>query len=147
MKLLDVLYTWIAGSKAEFANQFRNNDALYSQALAFWNKLSGTFLWLFIVLLLVCFMAAYIYFGPYNNRPGRHYKPTHWCGALVINFVIILIGSFLIEYFIADPRLDGAMVLEIKIALINAFYSLLLYLLFSWIWRKYFPTNAYRCLW
>ena len=45
------------------------------------------------------------------------------------------------------PKIDGSFVLELKIALANAIYSIIVYVLISWIWCQFnLPTNAYRYL-
>ncbi len=42
MKLLKI-YSWLAGTKNDFIDSFRNDDVLYDQAIAFWNELDNGF--------------------------------------------------------------------------------------------------------
>ena len=145
MKLLK-LYSLIAGTKPDFAGQFRNNESLYKQAIAFWNKMEGFSI--FIVLLFVIFgiLLSYIYYSPYNKQPGRHYTPSHWLGFLAITFVLTFMVTLGFEYFAATPRLNGALFLQIKIALGNALYASIVYFVCSIVWCNWLPTNAYRLL-
>ena len=74
MKILS-LYKWIAGSMADFTSQFKNNEALYNQARAYWNKLESSSAIILIIMLVLGIALAYTYYVPYNKQPGRHYTP------------------------------------------------------------------------
>ena len=58
--------------------------------------------------------------------------------------VSTLLLTFGFEYFAAHPSLNGAVLLELKIAIGNALYASLLYFVTSFVWCNWFPTNAYR---
>ena len=143
MKLLD-FYKWIAGSMIDFVNQFRNNQTLYNQARAYWNKLEGSSTIILIIFLVLGILLAVCYYQPYNNRPGRHYTPKHWLIFLAITFVLTFFVTWGFEYFAIPPKLDGTTMLQLKIALGNAIYASFLYLIVSVIWCFLLPTNAYR---
>ena len=143
MKLLK-LYDWIAGSMTDFTSQFKNNEALYNQARAFWNKLEGPSSIIVLIFVVLGIALAAFYYKPYNNLPGRHYTPKHWFIFLAITFVITFLLTFGFEYIAVEPRLNGAMLLEIKVALGNAIYASILYFVVSVVWCNAFPTNAYR---
>ena len=143
MKLLK-LYDWIAGSMTDFTSQFKNNEALYNQARAFWNKLEGSSSIIVLIFVVLVIALAAFYYKPYNNLPGRHYTPKHWFIFLAITFVITFLLTFGFEYIAVEPRLNGAMLLEIKVALGNAIYASILYFVVSVVWCNAFPTNAYR---
>lgn len=143
MKLLK-LYEWIAGSMTDFVGQFKNNDALYKQARTFWNKLEGSSSIIVLIFVVLGIALAAFYYKPYNNMPGRHYTPKHWFLFLAVTFGAVFLLTFGFEYFAATPRLNGAMLLEIEIALGNAIYASLLYFFVSILWCYAFPTNAYR---
>lgn len=143
MKLL-YFYKWIAGSMTDFVNQFKNNEALYNQARAYWNKLESSSSIILIILLVLGISMAVFYYQPYNNSPGRHYTPKHWFTFLVITFVLTFFVTWGFEYLAVPPKLDGATVLQLKIALCNAIYASLLYFIVSIIWCFALPTNAYR---
>ncbi len=143
MKLLD-LYEWIAGTQSSFTNSFQQNEALYAQAKSFWRQLeSSTMITIVIFLVLGIFLAA-IYYKPYNEKPGRHYRPTHWLGFLIATFVITLLVTWGFEWLAVTPTLKGAGMLEFKVALGNAIYATILFVLTSVVWCYALPTNAYR---
>ena len=143
MKLLS-FYKWIAGSMTDFVNQFRNNEALYNQARAYWNKLESSSSIILIIFLVLGISMAVFYYQPYNNRPGRHYTPKHWLIFLAITFVLTFFVTWGFEYFAVPPKLDGATMLQLKIALGNAIYASFLYFIVSVVWCFALPTNAYR---
>lgn len=143
MKILS-LYKWIAGSMTDFINQFRNNEVLYSQARAFWNKMEGASSVFLVILLVFGISIALFYYLPYNNQPGRHYTPKHWFLFLVVTFALTFCVTWGFEYFAVRPELDGSTMLQLKIALGNAIYAAILYWVVSVIWCNGLPTNAYR---
>ena len=87
---------------------------------------------------------AAIYYKPYNDKPGRHYRPTHWLLFMVVAFVLTLLVTWGFEYIAVKPVLKGALMLEFKVALGNAIYATGLYFLTSLVWCNALPTNAYR---
>lgn len=143
MKILS-LYKFFAGSMTDFINQFRNNEVLYNQARAFWNKMESSSSVLLVILLAFGISMAIIYYRPYNNRPGRHYKPKHWLLFLLLTLVLTFCVTWGYEYLAVRPELNGATILQLKIALGNAIYAALLYFGVSVIWCNGLPTNAYR---
>lgn len=143
MKLLS-LYKWIAGSMTDFVNQFKNNEALYNQARAYWNKLESSSSIILIIFLVLGVSMAVCYYQPYNNCPGRHYTPKHWLIFLAITFVLTFFVTWGFEYFAVPPKLDGSTMLQLKIALGNAIYASILYFIVSVVWCMALPTNAYR---
>ena len=143
MKLLD-LYKWIAGSMSNFTKPFQQNEALFNQAKAFWRHLEGsTMVTIFIFIVLGIVLAA-LYYKPYNDKPGRHYKPTHWLIFLAVTFGLTFLFTWGFEYIAVKPVLKGALMLEMKIALGNAIYASILYIVTSVVWCNALPTNAYR---
>ncbi len=146
MKLL-FLYKWIIGTMSDFTKQFQNNETLYNQARIFWNKMETWSFFIVLMFILLGIVMAFTYYKPFNDRPGRHYKPKYWLifGAFTFVFSFLITLAFL--YITVPPKLDGSFVLELKIALTNALYSSLLYVIISWIWCQFnLPTNAYRYL-
>ena len=128
----------------DFVNQFRNNDVLYNQARAYWNKLEGSSSIILIIFLVLGISLAVCYYQPYNNRPGRHYTPKHWLIFLAITFVLTFFVTWGFEYFAVPPKLDGTTMLQLKIAMGNAIYASFLYFIVSVVWCLALPTNAYR---
>ena len=64
----------------------------------------------------------------------------------IITFVTSFATTLVFEYIVATPKLDGAFMLEVKIALGNAIYATLVYFITSFVWCNWLPTNAYRLL-
>ena len=143
MKLLK-LYSWIAGNMADFAKPFSENKALYNQAKGFWNKLENSSLVIILIFLVLGIAWAAYYYTSYNNNPGRHYTPKHWILMLLITVIVTFFVTLGFECLAAEPKINGAILLEVKIAIANALYSAFTYLLISIVWCNYLPTNAYR---
>lgn len=138
------LYGWIAGSQSDFTKPFQKNEALYNQAKVFWGNLNGSMAFIIAIFLILGIAFAAYYYMPYNNSPGRHYKPIHWLFflAMALAFPFALTWGF--ESIAVKPVLKGAVMLEMKIALCNAVYASLVYIITSVVWCNALPTNAYR---
>lgn len=145
MKPLD-LYEWIAGSMSNFTKPFQENEALFNQAKAFWRHLDGSMMVVIAIFIVLGIALAATYYKPYNDLPGRHYRPTHWLVFLVITFILTFAVTWGFEYIAVKPVLQGAAVLEMKVAFGNALYASGIYLATSWVWCSFLPTNAYRIL-
>lgn len=143
MKPLD-LYEWIAGSMSDFTKPFQENEALFNQAKAFWKHLDGSMIVVIAIFVVLGIALASTYYKPYNDKPGRHYSPTHWLIFLAITFVLTFAVTWGIEYIAVKPVLKGATMLEMKVALGNAIYASVLYFITSVVWCNALPTNAYR---
>ncbi len=139
-------YKWIAGSANDFAKQFYENEALNDRARGFWQQLEGSGFIILILFVVLGILFAWCYYGPYNEKPGRHYKPKKWLIFMLITFVASFVTTFVFEYIVATPELDGAFMLEVKIALGNAIYAIIVYCITSVVWCNWLPTNAYRLL-
>ena len=146
MKLLG-LYKWIIGTMSDFTKQFQDNDTLYRQAKAFWSNLESYSIFFVLLFILGGIGIAWFYYKPFNNQAGRHYKPKYWWIWGAVTFALSLLVTSVFEYLILPPKVDGSFVLELKIAVANAIYSSLVYVLISWIWCQFnISTNAYRYL-
>lgn len=143
MKLLD-LYQCFAGTKSDFTKPFQENEALFSQAKSFWSHLEGSMIFVIAIFIVLGISLAYTYYKPYNESPGRHYKPSHWLVFLAITFFATLLITWGFEYIAVKPVLKGAGMLEFKIAILNAIYSSALYFAVSFIWCNWGTTNAYK---
>lgn len=142
MKLL-YLYKWIAGSMTDFVNQFKGNATLYQQARDWWGQLEQWSVFIILVMLFGVLLAVW-YYKPYNEQPGRHYKPKHWFFFLGITFILTFLATILLEYIAVEPYSKDAWSVAIRIALGNAIYATLLYFITSFVWCNWLPTNAYR---
>lgn len=143
MKVLK-LYTWFTGSVNDFTKPFQNNETLLKQAKAFWSNLEGFSIVIMLLFIVGGVLFAVDYYTRYNNKPGRHYTPKCWLWYMLYTFLSVLVITFLTEYLAVTPKLDGAFMLEIKVAILNALYAIGLYFVVSVIWCNTAPTNAYR---
>ena len=137
-------YEWIAGNMSDFARPFQNNETLANQAKNFWRSLENFSIVSVLVFILIAAVIAVLYYKPFNNSPGRHYHPKYWFLFWAISIIATFIITLGLEYAFCKPVLSGAFLLETKIALGNAIYTALLYLVISIFWCNLLPTNAYR---
>lgn len=144
MKLLENLYKWISGSMSDFTKTFKENDKMFQQAQRFWKQLDNSMLVPVIMFVLLGIGFAYYYYKPFNDVPGRHYKPKYWAIFGGATFVIVFLLTFAYEYYLVGHNVPGSGMLECRIAIGNALYALFVYLLTSFVWCNAFPTNAYR---
>lgn len=139
----------MAGSKTDFIRHYHDNTAKYEQAKKFWDALDENGSLLFVsILFLVGILGAVLYYISFNNTSGRHYTPKYWAYFLLGVFVVTLMVTLGSEWLIAEPKLNGASLLEWQIAICNAIYATGVYFVFSFIWCNIdlLPTNAYRWL-
>lgn len=142
MKLLN-LYQPAIPSERAFVNSY--NENLQGIAKHFWHDLNGIAPFFIVTALVVGVVTCWYYYGPYNNQPGRHYKPSHWGWFMLICFLLALLATLVIEHVMVKTTLNGAGMTMFWIALQNAVYStLIVYLPMSFIWCKALPTKAYR---
>jgi hypothetical protein len=146
MKLLEVLYGWIIGSKSDFTRPFRESETVLVQANKFWDKLDSLSLFILILFVIIGIMLASNYYGPFNNKPGRHYRPRYWFMFMLATMIMSFVLTIIVECILCPPRLGGALMLEFKIALGNSIYAIVTYFFTSIIWCKFLPTNACRIL-
>ncbi len=144
MKGVIKLYEWIAGNMSDFTKQFEGNENLQSQARSFWRSLDNYSIVSVLIFVIIAIGVATMYYKPFNNKPGRHYLPKYWFMFWLVSFIVSLLVTFGLEYICCEPKLNGATLIEFKIALANAIYTALLFLFISIIWCNILPTNAYR---
>lgn len=144
MKLLKI-YSWLVGKMNDFTKDFSRDEMLYNQARNFWNKLDNASLGFVILMVVFGIFTAYLYYGPYNNMPGRKYTPKHWLILMAVSVLLTFVGTLVYAYFAAKPTMHGSWNLELKISLCNAIYAALVYFVTSAvICRSGMKTNAYR---
>lgn len=130
MKIVD-LYGWGLPKQADFLEHFKNNDAMYNQARLLWSKLDQTTIWFLIVFIVLAFIFSFVYYGPYNNKPHRHYKVKCWLKWMMITVVSSFVISLVVGLIMIQSPLDARAGLFCRISLVNAVYSALLYLINS----------------
>lgn len=142
MKLLNFYQPAIPSERA-FLNSFQSD--LQDIAKHFWHDLNGVAPFFIVTALVVGLVTCWYYYGPYNNQPGRHYKPSYWGWFMLICFLGALIATLVIEHVMVKTTFNGAGMTMFWIALQNAVYStLIVYLPMSFVWCEALPTKAYR---
>lgn len=147
MKIVD-LYGWGLPKQADFLGHFKNNDAMYNQARLLWSKLDQTTIWFLIVFIVLAFIFSFVYYGPYNNKPHRHYKVRYWLRWMMITVASSFVVSFAVGLVTIQSPLGARLGLFCRISFVNAIYGAALYLIISLLVCN-FPfvkTNAYRFL-
>ena len=93
------LYEWIAGTMSNFTKPFQENEALFNQAKAFWRHLDSSLMIAIVIFLVLGIALAAFYYKPYNEKPGRHYRPQYWFIFLAVTFVLTFVVTWGFEYF------------------------------------------------
>lgn len=134
-------------SKGKFLQNFAQNEQLKAQAEQVWRRLDDLLLILLIMTAFIGIGLAVYYYTSYNEMPGRHYKVKHWGIWAAVAFALSLVGTVLIEYFGIKTNIkSGLTSLYWLCALNNAIYCFILYFFTSFVWCKFFRTNAYKFL-
>ncbi len=140
------IYQWASGTKAEFAQTFGDNEYLRKPADNFWRSLENSALWLILIFLILGIFCSVSYYTWYNNLPGRHYKPLHWVGWLIVCCISAFLISIGVEFLLLKTNLDNAGIVISKVSLCNALYASGVYFLISLVWCNCFTTNACKFL-
>lgn len=111
-------------------------------ASRFWNSIDMNDVWMVLIMAAITAIICYAYFIPFNNKPGRHYLPSY-C-AIFGAFSLLLSFGATLFYCSLIVKINYDMSFVMKVAAINTVYSLLLYLILSFIFCNYSSTNAYR---
>lgn len=139
-------YQLLIGNKASFLQPYTGDgqEVLYSQASLFWDKLDGLSIVFILLFFLIGVLAAWFYYKPFNEQPNRHYLPKYWWMFFIASAIVSFLVTFGAALGIAYPRISGTWTIEKRIALQNAFLTLVIYLLASVFICKKCTTNAYR---
>lgn len=143
------LYPFI-GSHSAFLKPYsgEGQEALYQQAMLFWNKLDSVSFLFPLICVIVGGIIAWYYYMPFNNTPHRHYKPKYWWIMMAVCAVLCFLLTLGVAVVCAPPKNEGTKVLELKLALNNMLYSVIVYGFVSLVWCNWrrAKTNAYRYL-
>lgn len=132
--------------KAKFLSGFAN-DNLKSQADLVWRQLSGLSTWMILTAFVLGLLFACLYYKPYNESPGRHYRISKWAIWGIVSVVLTFIATLAFEYLGIKTNLrTGLTSLYWLCALNNALYCAAVYFLTSVVWCNFGKTNAYRFL-
>lgn len=125
-------------------NSFNDNENLHKQAIDFWKNLESISFLFPIIAFAIATAMAWVYFFPYNNKPNRHYRPINWYMFLAWAYVFTSVVTIACELSIVAPKLDGALWLEIRLALKNGLLSIVLYIFCSYVFARNPKTNAFK---
>lgn len=139
------LYQPLIGTKASFLQSFQG-DAMRNNASSFWGNLDDVSIVFFILTIVAAIGVVVYYYIPFNNQPGRHYLPKYWWRFLAVSAILGFVITIGIAMGFATPKLNGTLMIELKVALANAVLAVVAYCFFSWGWCKWGKTNAYRYL-
>lgn len=139
------LYQPLIGTKASFLQSFQG-DTMRNNASSFWGNLDDVSIVFFILTIVAAIGVVVYYYMPFNNQPGRHYLPKYWWRFLAVSAILGFVITIGIAMGFATPKLNGTLMIELKVALANAVLAVVAYCFFSWWWCKWGKTNAYRYL-
>lgn len=140
MNLLDLFGV----SLSDICKPYADNVALYNQARAFYQQLESFSSFFLVLSVVLSIVVAWLYFGPYNNRPGRHYRLMCWIVSLLLTAILTFGVTFGIECLAVTTNIRGAWLYEIQIAAISCCYAIVFYLLATFVIHNWLPTNACR---
>lgn len=140
------LYQLLIGNKASFLQPYSGDgqEALYTQASMFWDKLDAASVFFVLIFLVVGVGMAAYYYVPFNNQPNRHYLPKYWWMFFVVSAVVSFVLTYAVATLAASSSLNGTWTIVLKIALQNAVSSIFIYWVTSIFWLKSGKTNAYK---
>lgn len=147
MKIVDI-YGWGLPKQADFLNHYKHNPTLYDQAKALWGKLDVCTVWFIVAFIVLAFVFAIVYYGPYNNKPGRHYKVKHWLIWMIITAIVTFVVTLVIGLIMVKSPLAARYGLILRVSGINVLYSIGVYFIAALIVcnAPFLKTNAYRFL-
>ena len=147
MKIVDI-YGWGLPKQADFLNHFKNNETLYNQARALWSKLDTCTVWFIVAFVVLALVFAIIYYGPYNNKPGRHYQVKHWFIWMLITAAVTFVVTLVMGLITVKSPLAARIGLILRISGVNVLYSVGVYLIAAILVcnAPFLKTNAYRFL-
>lgn len=147
MKIVDI-YGWGLPKQADFLSHFKGNDTLYNQARALWSKLDACTIWFIVAFVVLALVFAFIYYGPYNNKPHRHYKVKHWLIWLLITAAASFVVTSVMGLIMVQSPLAARTGLILRISGVNVVYSVGLYFIVALLICNlpFIKTNAYRFL-
>lgn len=137
MKIFDI-YRWALPSRS--ALQQGLGEQMAQQLNSFYKSLqndSTIFLLIAVGFSLLCFI---IYYWPYNNRPGRHYRWEKWMVFTWIAFGLTWAASLIFGASIKAPSPQVWWRVMGILSVVNAFYASVLYVTFSFILSQ-FPSR------
>lgn len=147
MKIVDI-YGWGLPKQADFLSRFKHNNTLYNQARALWSKLDSCTVWFIVAFVIIALIFAFIYYGPYNNKPGRHYKVKHWLIWMIITAAVTFVVTLVMGLVMVKSPLAARIGLILRVSGINVLYSVGVYFIAALVVcnAPFLKTNAFRFL-
>jgi len=113
-------------------------------ASKFWTALDSNDVWMLLIMLAITTFACWLYYIPFNNKPGRHYHPGYCAVFSLVAALLSGLATYLFCSLIVKVSYDLSLVM--KICFMNAFYALIWAFVCSLFFCNYSSTNAYRWL-
>ena len=147
MKIIDI-YGWVLPKQAEFLNHYKNNEENYKKARDLWSNLDSCTLWFIVAFVVIALVFAFIYYGPYNNKPHRHYKLKHWLIWMLITAAVTFVITYVMGDFMVDSPLTARRGLILRVSCANVLFSVGVYFIVALLVCNvpFLKTNAYRFL-
>lgn len=135
------ILSWFT-SRKDFLGLYKDSEAAKNAAVRFWESAEQTEILAVGLMLILSVFICWIYYFPFNNMPGRHYKPSFMCMFMGASIVAVFIFSFLLFLCLVDNSQFNEGFLA-KLSVMNALYGFVVYLLVAFIICKSGKSNAY----
>ena len=135
------ILSWFT-SRKDFLGLYKDSEAARNMAIRFWESAEQTEILAFGLMLILSVLICWIYYFPFNNMPGRHYKPIYMFAFMGAAIVAVLILSFLLFLCLVDnSQFNGGFLA--KLSVVNAIYCIIAFFLVAIIICKSGKSNAY----
>ena len=150
MILLTVLVNWFS-SKKEYVDKAVGSitdpeeiEKKKRLATKFWTALNDNDIWMFFIMLAITTIICWFYYIPFNKQSGRHYHPGYCALFGLIACLLSGVATYLFCLGIVKVSYDTSLVM--KMCFMNALYSLIWFIICSFVFCNFSSTNAYRWL-
>lgn len=146
MKLFDV-YGWALPKLPTVLNQYKDNPQITNLVKNYYAGLQSFALWFLLIAVVLSLILFFVYYWPYNNRPGRHYVWQKWFAFLGAVSGSVFLLTIIVCAFLRCPLPALWWQTALLTALVNTLYAVLLYLVCSFVLCQIpstvSKTNAY----
>lgn len=111
-------------SRVQFADQLSTNESAHTWALELWNDLNEFAPFFIFGSIFIGAIAAWYFYFPYNNYPGRRYKMRRWLIFGLCATVIVTWTTICSLYGIIDTRLNNVFSIYLRIGILCGIYSI-----------------------
>ena len=134
--------TWIM-SKKNYLATYAEDDSAKKAATKLWDSISNGDIILFVMMLVITISLCFIYFFPFNEKPGRHYHPKWWVCFYIATLILVFVSSLAVCWWCIAKNPGFDIWFLMKVSAINMLYALLLYFAMSFVFIKSGKSNAY----